>query len=254
MLILSPIAEFKPSPILVLAVLALFNICSASANEALTKHNPQQLSFPTIPNVREPILPIPEYSKATSENIVLGEQLFRDKRLDSKNKIACGDCHNLDIGGTDQLAFSVNGAGIPTQFNTPTIYNVALNTQYYWSGKFETLEEQITDAIKEINTTWPELVSTIKSIPEYNASFNNLYADGITIHNIKDVIIKFEQSLLTPNSPFDQYLNGNVTALDQHQQEGWRNRGGGSGVILPLGSSPPCLRRARFAGSSAILV
>ncbi|WP_455201628.1 cytochrome-c peroxidase [Kaarinaea lacus] len=210
---------------LILAVwfLGLTQIECALANDTAIENVSQadNLREPAI--VQEPISPIPDYYvKSASEKIALGEQLFKDRRLDSKKKIACVDCHNLDIGGTDQLAFSVNGAGIPTQFNTPTIYNVALNTQYYWSGKIESLDEQITDAIKEINSTWPQLIQTIKSIPEYEEQFNSLYSDGVTRENFKDVLISFELSLLTPNSAFDKYLKGDATALSSKELKGYK--------------------------------
>lgn len=171
---------------------------------------------------REPISPIPGKTDLPPEKVALGEKLFNDKRLDSNQNIACGDCHNLSLGGTDQLAFSVNGAGKPTRFNTPSIFNVELNTQYYWSGKFETLEDQLTDALVEINTTWPQLIRTISEIPEYIDGFKTVYPDGITKTNIQDALISFERSLATPNSPFDLYLKGDVTALSAGELQGYR--------------------------------
>lgn len=213
----------KTGVILAVWFLGLIHIERGLANDT-SFENISQPDISQDSNIaREPIRPIPDYYvKSASEKIALGEQLFKDKRLDSKKKIACGDCHNLDIGGTDQLAFSVNGAGIPTQFNTPTIYNVALNTQYYWSGRIDSLDEQITDAIKEINTTWPQLIQTIKAIPEYKEQFNHLYSDGVTRENIKDVLISFEFSLLTPNSAFDKYLKGDATALSATELNGYK--------------------------------
>jgi len=171
---------------------------------------------------REPIRPIASRSDLSATKVALGEKLFNDRRLDSNQHIACGDCHNLELGGTDQLAFSVNGAGNPTRFNTPTIFNVGLNTQYYWSGKFETLDEQLTDALVEINTTWPQLVRTISAVPEYVDEFNKIYSDGITKNNIRDALISFELSLATPDSPFDRYLKGDATALTATELQGYR--------------------------------
>ena len=220
MLIHNPIKKCKSTTVLVLLFLSLTCINVGFANE-LQKESGNHSDI-TLNLIREPIRPIPDYTATTPEKVALGEKLFQDKRLDSKKKIACGDCHNLEIGGTDQLAFSVNGAGHPTQFNTPTIYNVALNTQYYWSGKIESLDEQVTDALKEINTTWPELIRTIKSIPEYAEQFNNIYSDGVTKENIKNALISFEFSLLTPNSPFDQFLKGDATALSATELSGYK--------------------------------
>ena len=222
MLIGNPMLKSRAGRILAVPLLCIININTSLANEPAIESKQRPDIAIGSRNVWEPIHPVPDYIEAAPDKVALGEKLFQDKRLDSKKNIACGDCHNLELGGTDQLAFSVNGAGIPTQFNTPSIFNVALNTQYYWSGKFETLDEQITDAIKEINTTWPQLIRTIESIPEYSEQFNNLYSDGVTQENIKDVLLSFESSLLTPNSAFDQYLKGNETALSSSELNGYK--------------------------------
>lgn len=173
--------------------------------------------------ITEPIVPIPSRSEFDGPKVKLGEKLFHDQRLDAKKRrTSCATCHNLKIGGTDQLAFSVNSAGRATHFNTPTIFNVALNSQYYWSGKFNSLEDQIDDALNEINTTWPKLLQTLNGIPSYVKSFNALYDDGITERNVKDVLVAFENSLLTPGSPFDHYLMGDEKAITHSAQKGYK--------------------------------
>jgi cytochrome c peroxidase len=173
--------------------------------------------------INEPILPIKSSQTIHDERkIRLGEQLFHDERLDSKRKISCASCHNLKIGGTDRLAFSVNSAGRVTRFNTPTIFNVSLNNQYYWSGKFHSLDDQVDDALKEINTTWPLLLRTLNSIPKYVELFRTIYESNITKDNVKDAFISFELSLLTPDAPFDKYLNGNKNALTNNALQGYQ--------------------------------
>jgi len=153
----------------------------------------------------------------------LGEKLFHEERLDSKQRsTSCSTCHNLRVGGTDQLAFSVNSVGKATQFNTPTIFNVSLNSQYYWSGKFHTLDDQVDDALKEINTTWPDLLRTLNSIPAYVRAFNSLYKDGITRNNVKDALVTYENSLTTPDSPFDRFLKGESDAITPTALQGYK--------------------------------
>ncbi len=219
----SLLANYKSSVLLAICCLAFLCHQAAIANDAKSPLSTlEQLNTGNINQSREPIRPIPSRPDLSIAKIALGEKLFKDKRLDSNQHIACGDCHNLELGGTDQLAFSVNGAGKPTRFNTPSIFNVSLNTQYYWSGKFETLEEQLTDALIEINTTWPQLVRAISAIPGYVEEFNAIYPDGVTKDNIKDALINFELSLSTPDSPFDRYLKGDTRALTAGQLQGYR--------------------------------
>lgn len=209
---------------------AVVTVALAWSAAAISAH-PNEENFKSLqPDVfmaagstAEPIIPIQPQSQIDVAKIKLGEKLFHDERLDvKKRRTSCATCHNLEFGGTDQLAFSVNSMGRTTHFNTPTIFNVSLNSQYYWSGKFNTLEEQIDDALNEINTTWPQLLRTLKAIPSYVKSFNELYRDGITQNNVKDAFIAFEKSLLTPDAPFDNYLKGDQKAISQNAKQGYQ--------------------------------
>ncbi|WP_455376460.1 cytochrome-c peroxidase [Kaarinaea lacus] len=196
-----------------------------SAHPPASSENLLQPDVLLVPGkIVEPISPIPsDNHQPVKIKIKLGEKLFHDARLDAKKRrTSCATCHNLEIGGTDQLAFSVNSAGKATLFNTPTIFNVSLNSQYYWSGQVNTLDEQIDDALKEVNTTWPILLRTLKGIPAYVKIFNSLYRDGITRDNVKDALIAYESSLLTPGAPFDKYLNGDAKAITQNAREGYK--------------------------------
>ena len=191
-----------------------------SPNTSGTTLQPDVLLVPG--KIVEPISPIPEFnSKEHNSKVKLGEMLFHDERLDPNRKTTCASCHTLENGGTDQLAFSVNSAGKATRFNTPTIFNVSLNNRYYWNGKFHTLSEQIDDALKEINTSWPKLLHTLRDIPRYVKIFDTLYDDGISRKNVTDAFVKFEQSLVTPNSPFDQYLKGDKQAITNNALQGY---------------------------------
>jgi cytochrome c peroxidase len=71
--------------------------------------------------------------------------------------------------------------------------------------------------------THEHAVKMIKGIPGYKAPFEEAFPeadDAITIGNIEDVIALFEATLITPNAPFDQYLQGDTDALDEQQKAG----------------------------------
>jgi len=62
----------------------------------------------------------------------------------------------------------------------------------------------------------------VRAVPQYVASFNAIFSDGIQIRNIKSVIAEFERSLITPNSRFDKFLRGDDSALSAKEKEGYR--------------------------------
>ena len=169
----------------------------------------------------EPVSPIPAAIIEHEPIVKLGERLFHDARLSSGGNLSCASCHNLNFGGTDQVAFSINGRNQATEMNTPTIFNVSLYSIYYWRGTQEKLDTQLDDALDELNTNWSRVISTLKAIPEYKRRFKLLFSDGITKSNVKTAILSFERSLLTPDSRFDRYLHGEPSAISEEEKQGY---------------------------------
>lgn len=175
--------------------------------------------------VNEPIQPIPLHLKLDAQKVALGDKLFQDQQLSGNNTISCATCHNLKTGGTQRVRYSTGIYGALESFNTATVFNSGFNFKQYWDGRNETLEAQIDVAInnpKVMGSNWPEVIRKLKKSPEYVKLFGQLYAGGITDHNIKDAIATFELSLYTPNSRFDKFLRGNLAALSYKEKEGYR--------------------------------
>lgn len=55
----------------------------------------------------EPISPIKPYKAANPAMVELGKKLFFDPRLSKSGFISCNSCHNLSMGGTDNLKTSI---------------------------------------------------------------------------------------------------------------------------------------------------
>jgi len=170
----------------------------------------------------EPIKAISIPQQTDARKLALGQKLFHEKRLDKNQRLSCASCHNLRFGGTNRRAQTRNNTGKITKFNTPSIFNVSLNAYYYWSGKFSSLQEQLDDALIDINSTWPYAIKQLTSIPEYREAFKAIYTEGITADTIKDAIIHFEESLTTPNAPFDRYLQGDSNAISINEKRGYQ--------------------------------
>ena len=173
---------------------------------------------------REPIQPIPLEVHFDQARVRLGDQLFHDPRLSHDNTITCASCHDLEKGGTDQVAYSLGIQGAVGSINTPTVFNSGLNIRQFWDGRARTLEDQIdgpTQHPREMGSTWPEIIGKLKQDPSYREAFSEIYPEGITEHSIKNAIATFEQSLLTPNSRFDQFLRGDQHAITAFEKKGY---------------------------------
>ena len=65
------------------------------------------------------------------------------------------------------------------------------------------------------------IVSKLKNNIEYKKEFESIYKDGITKDNITNALAEFEKALITPNSPFDKYIQGDKNAISQKAKNGY---------------------------------
>ncbi len=155
----------------------------------------------------------------------LGRQLFNEKRLSINNTLSCATCHQLDKGGADDKPLSLGLHGVSVAVNTPTVLNAALNFRQFWNGRAESLQAQAADVLQnpiEMGNTWPNIIDTLVKDPAYRAAFRGAYIDGVTAANVQDALSTYERTLLTPNSRFDQYLNGNTDILTLDEKYGYQ--------------------------------
>jgi cytochrome c peroxidase len=180
---------------------------------------------PPAAEPQEPITPIPLALALDPQRVALGEQLFHEVRLSSDNTRACATCHPLQRGGMDGRPRAITAKGTLHPRNTPTIFNVGLNTALNWDGLATTLEAHAELVLLHpslMHTTWPELLVKLQADADYVTRFNAAYAGGLTPANVLDALASFERSLLTPNARFDRYLRGELQALTAPEQQGYR--------------------------------
>jgi cytochrome c peroxidase len=182
-----------------------------------------QLQAATVRN--EPILPIPKAAVSNPKMVDLGNRLFHDPRLSGDNTISCASCHSLTTGGVDRQAVSTGINGQKGGINSPTVFNSSLSIRQFWDGRARNLFEQADGPVNnpmEMGSNWPQVISKLKLDPKYIADFKQLFKEGLNATNIRTAIVAFENSLLTPNSRFDQYLLGNDEAITQEELRGYK--------------------------------
>ena len=128
--------------------------------------------------------------------------------------------------------------------NAPTIINAAYNgltssnsgydpsdSPMFWDGRLHALEGQCQgppasrsemrgDAYSE-DDALDSIASRISAIPEYQSLFQQAFGpEGVTLVNITKAFAAFERAIVAVNSPYDQYLAGDLNALTDDQKEG----------------------------------
>jgi cytochrome c peroxidase len=157
--------------------------------------------------------------------VELGKKLFFDPRLSKSGFISCNSCHNLSMGGSDNLRTSIGDRWQQGPINSPTVLNSAMNVAQFWDGRAKDLKEQAGGPIAnpgEMAFTHELAIEVLQSIPQYVAEFKTAYGtEKITIDEVTDAIAAFEETLVTPNSRFDQWLKGNEGALSAQEKAGY---------------------------------
>ena len=173
------------------------------------------------------ILPIPSLSKEElqSGKVLLGERLFHDPRLSGDGTISCATCHIFSQGGTDRRKIAIGAGNALGEFNTPTVFNAVYNFRQFWDGRADTLAEQISGPltnIAEMASSWTIAARRVSEDSGYRKAFKLEYDGEISEKTITDAIVRFETTLITPNAPFDRFLNGDTTAISDEAKEGFR--------------------------------
>ena len=173
----------------------------------------------------EPIQPIKPAKVENADLVELGKMLFFDPRLSKSGFISCNSCHNLSMGGTDNIPSSIGHKWHQGPINAPTVLNSRMNLAQFWDGRAKDLKEQAGGPIAnpgEMGSTHKLAVDTIQSIPQYRPYFEKAFGDGkIDIDKITTAIAAFEDTLVTPGSRFDKWLEGDKQALNAQEQEGY---------------------------------
>lgn len=170
-----------------------------------------------------PAPPEPATNPTTSAKIELGRALFFDKHLSRDNSISCAVCHDPAKAYSDGRKRAIGIGKRPLPRRSPTLLNVAYNTRQFWDGRASTLEQQVAGPIFSANEMGMDpsiLMERVRSVPEYRRGFRQAFGREINFEDIKKAIAAFERTLVTPDSAFDRYMQGEKQSLTTEQKRG----------------------------------
>jgi cytochrome c peroxidase len=174
----------------------------------------------------EPIKPISPAKQINLGMVELGKKLYFDPRLSKSGFISCNSCHNLSMGGTDNIPTSIGDKWQQGPINAPTVLNSSLNVAQFWDGRAADLKAQAGGPIAnpgEMAFTHTLAIGVLESIPAYVREFKQVFGkDKVDIDQVTLAIAEFEKTLVTPNSRFDQWLLGKKDALTTDELAGYK--------------------------------
>ncbi len=172
--------------------------------------------------------PIPQNNPMTALKIDLGERLFFDKNLSADRSLSCASCHDVAGSGDDGRDRSIGIDGQLGGRNAPTVWNAAFQSVLFWDGRADSLEAQaVGPLVNPVEMGMPSLESVVERVrksAEYRRDFEAVFGVGkpITIERIAQAIAAYERTLITPDTPYDRFVNGEMDALTPAQLRGMR--------------------------------
>jgi len=161
----------------------------------------------SVPQGLDLYLPVPEDNPITAEKIELGRRLFFDRRLSRDDSRSCSSCHDPERGFSDGRAVAVGVFGRKGRRNSPTLVNRGYGRAFFWDSRVKTLEEQVLKPIEDSNEMDLTLAEAADRV-------------GMTPDEISRSLASFVRSILSGDSPFDRYVNGDRAALSTEQKAG----------------------------------
>lgn len=178
-----------------------------------------------------PLPRVPENNPMSEEKVALGHYLFYDTRLSGNGTMSCSSCHLQALAFTDGVARPAGSTGEMHPRNSMTLANSAYSATLTWANpNLLVLERQIPIPMfgehpVEMGITGNEdvVLNRLRQDALYQTLFTNAYPDAedpFTFNNITLALASFNRTLISGNSPYDQYLRGNRDAMSDAAQRG----------------------------------
>lgn len=158
-----------------------------------------------------------------SAEVELGRALFYDPLLSDDGKISCSSCHHQDKAFTDGKAVSFGVHGRQGKRSAPSLVNVGVRHKLFWHGGSPTLELQAIGPLTdhdEHGLNVGEIVKRLKKNPKYASQFKKVFGKEPSMTTLVKALASFQRTIVSYNSPFDQFQAGDASAFTAQQERG----------------------------------
>ncbi len=166
---------------------------------------------------------IPEDNPQTPEKVALGKQLYFDARLSADGTRSCYSCHLVENGLTDGKPVAEGALGRVLTRSSPTLWNIAYHTQFYWDGRSGSLEAQAMAAWTggNMGADADAVVETLNGIPGYREQFEAVFGGPATPDNVVAAIASFERdAFYCGDTAYDDWRRGEPDVIPEQAQRG----------------------------------
>lgn len=169
-------------------------------------------------------VPTPKDNPLTPAKVELGKMLFFDPRLSGDGNMSCASCHSPLFGWSDGQKTARGHKSMVLGRASPVVVNTGYNDIQMWDGREKTLEDQSIGPMRnsaEMNMDIPKLIDFL-SESEYKDHFEEAFpGEPIGVEQIAKALASFERTIVSRDSPFDNWVRGDENALTAQQIRGF---------------------------------
>ena len=219
--------------VLTVMVAVALAIAAASARGKDVTKVPAQKGEPTQwPEIKKyEAMKIPADNPMTAAKVELGKQLFYDARLSGDGSRSCYSCHLKENGLTDGKPKAIGAYDVALPRSSPTLWNIGYHSEFYWDGRSKSLEAQAKAAWsggnmgvsgKDGHPSMDDICAKLNKTPGYQKQFQAVFGQDAAPDNVAKAIAAFERTIVSTNSAWIRFREGDTRALSRAAQRGYR--------------------------------
>ncbi len=175
-----------------------------------------------IPLGLDPMIPVPSENPLTDGKVALGRELFFDPLLSVDGSVSCATCHQPEFAFAEPRAITRGVQDRPGRRNTPSVLNSAYLSSLFWDGRAASLEEQaVAPIIAHEEMGIADVASLLEKLKEpYGDRIQAEFERPLSLHTIAMAIASYERTLLSGDSDFDRFEDGDQDAISEVAHRG----------------------------------
>lgn len=198
--------------------------CSGGDEDAMD----EPVTFPALDGYQP--MDVPADNQMTAEKVELGRLLYYDTRMSGDGQRSCYSCHLPEHGLTDGRPLAIGAFDRTLTRSSPTMWNIGYHEAWYWDGRAATLEGQALAAWRGGNMgasgndgapSAEDVCATLDGIAEYRDQFQAVFGSGCTPENASRALAAFMRTIVSTDSPWVRFRNGDSSALSEAAQRGY---------------------------------
>lgn len=210
------------SQLTIIAILFLVGVQFVSCTRTEAEYDKNTWSI-TLPKHFDE-LPVPEKNPMNKAKVELGAHLFYDPVLSKDSSVSCATCHFSQLAFSDGKAKSFGIGDSISMRNSPVLSNLAYASSYMMDGGIPTLELQVVAPLLhegEMGFDLFELAERLENNIEYQDLSHRAFNRDLDGAAIAYSLAAFERSLLSYQSKYDLFIEGDKKAFNEKEKRGY---------------------------------